>query len=301
MFVIRGPIQLPVGTGFPNAIVGDPNGRPVMISPTAMAYTDANGVARQVTLSSQAPADVTVNNTTITGKDINGSFQIKANNVTIQQCRVTGDTFWVIGIGPTAGNWIIQDCLLDGNGSDGAGGGSSGIYHPNGGNGVGGQALRNNMINMENGFADVDSHDVIKDNYIHQLVAAGSPHYDPIQMFACDGASIIHNTLDNENTEASNINATPNTSSAISNLTINNNLMLMTQLFNSLLIDQSQGSGNFSANFNNNVIQANATLSGSGAGGQGYSRAISGVGTFSFTHSGNVDYVTRQNIDGLIP
>src|SRR6202000_2775082 len=67
---------------------------------------------------------------------------------------------------------------------------------------------------------------VIQDNYIHNLLASGSPHYDGIQI---DGGvsniSIEHNTVINNNSSVSAI-MIDNYWGPISNISVDNNLLV---------------------------------------------------------------------------
>lgn len=151
----------------------------------------------------------------IRGLDIRGTLTVKTPGVTIENCRITTGNSWDWYVILTAGDTVIQDCTING-GNVNAG--------QNGINGSG-KFLRNNIFNTENGIAP-GSNTLIQDNYIHDLMAPGSPHYDGIQI---DGGqsdvSIQHNTIVNQwpQTSAVMIN---NWAGPISNIAIDGNLLV---------------------------------------------------------------------------
>jgi hypothetical protein len=110
---------------------------------------------------------------------------------------------------------VIRDCEING------------IGNTSGNNGINGQGTftGNNIYNVENGI-NLTGSAVIQDNYIHDLKAAGSPHYDGIQI---DGAvsniTIEHNTVINNNGSVAAI-MIDNYWGPISNISVDNNLLV---------------------------------------------------------------------------
>jgi Right handed beta helix region len=151
----------------------------------------------------------------ISGLDIEGVVTVKAPGVTIQNCRITANHPWNWYVVLTAGDTIIQDCTING------GNINEGQNAINGG----GKFLRNNIFNTENAIAP-GSNTTIQDNYIHDLKAPGSPHYDGIQI---DGGqsdiSIHHNTIINPWTQTSAV-MIDNWAGPIRNIDIHDNLLI---------------------------------------------------------------------------
>src|SRR5262245_30715415 len=109
-------------TGFPDATTtGVPAGT------TLTAYT--------------GPMTINTPGTVIDGKTINGGLIINADNVTIQNCKITYNTWW--GIQASGGNITIQDCDIIGPGFGGDS--NAGIVGT-------GTFLRNDISMSENGI-----------------------------------------------------------------------------------------------------------------------------------------------------
>jgi hypothetical protein len=271
---------------FPNAIVGDPNGRPVMISASVMAYTDANHVPQQVTLTPSGTLTVSTPGTTVQLLNFSDQLKLDAANITVKQCALQFSGAIQIFMTPNAVNCVIEDCFIDGQGI----GGGNAIFSESNGASNGSQYLRNNITRIENGVDPGDG-DLIQDNYIHDLLSDGSPHYDGIQINGGSNITIRHNTVQNPFGFTSNINLS--NSAPITNILCDNNQLLGPSLQFQFYMDGSFTSGSLTANWTNNVIQL--------APGQGYDFIRPGTASpFSFTHSGNTDYNTGVNIDGLL-
>ena len=153
---------------------------------------------------------------TVEDLDIDGTVIIDANNVTLQNCKITSDEVWVVRIIDGHTGVIVQDCEIDGTGT---GEGSHGILGT-------GTFSRNNIYGVENGITvQSGGPTLIEDNYIHDLLAAGAPHYDGIQM---DGSisdvTIRHNTVVNTFTQTSAI-MIDNYFGSISDIVVDNNYL----------------------------------------------------------------------------
>ena len=125
-----------------------------------------------VTLTPQSGGlTVTTAGTVVDSLDIQGMLYIRASNVTVKRSRVTVAGFAQIRIDAGLTGVVVEDTEVNGvgTGNDGC----YGIWGP-------GTFLRNNIYNIENGIVP-SSNSVVQDNYIHDLLASGSPHYDPIQ------------------------------------------------------------------------------------------------------------------------
>ena len=157
---------------------------PVLSSYPSAANTGApNGTA----FKTSGAMTITTGGTVIDGYDINGVLEINASNVTIKNSRIRNSGYWVIRVSENASNVTVMNSTIDGMGT---GENSMGIL----GNIT--LAQGNNIFGVENGITP-NSNATIVDNYIHDLKAAGAPHYDGIQI---DGGQknvvIRHNTID---------------------------------------------------------------------------------------------------------
>ncbi|MBW4656729.1 MAG: M10 family metallopeptidase C-terminal domain-containing protein [Kaiparowitsia implicata GSE-PSE-MK54-09C] len=176
------------------------------------------GVPDGVTLLPSGSIIVTKPGTVISGLDIKGNIYIDADNVTVENCRITSSAYSVVQIKTGSTGVVIQDCEINGVGSNNEG--SHGI------NGVG-TFLRNDIYNVENGInVGAGSGTVIEGNYIHDLKASGSPHYDGIQI---DGGQsdirIDHNTIINPHGQTAAI-MIDNYFGPVSNVVVNDNLLV---------------------------------------------------------------------------
>ncbi len=184
---------------------------------TLPGFPDASntGVKAGVTLKSSGSITVNTPGTVISGLDIKGMLIINAPNVTVENCRITADGWAVVKIKDGVSGTIIRDCEINGTGSNNDG--QQGIWGS-------GTFLRNDIFNVENGITlDGGAPTVIQDNYIHNLKASGSPHYDGIQMDGgISNVVISHNTIFNSWGAAGAI-MMDNDFGPISNIKIENN------------------------------------------------------------------------------
>ncbi|MFB6420739.1 MULTISPECIES: right-handed parallel beta-helix repeat-containing protein [Bradyrhizobium] len=154
---------------------------------------------------------------TISGLDIEGRVHIKAPNVTLIDSKVTSGSFYIVRIEPGVTGAVIQNCEINGVGS-----GNDGSY------GIVGQGtfIANNIYNVENGIGVSGSDTLIQDNYIHDLVASGSPHYDGISIDGGNANIVIrHNTVINTHTQTSAV-MIDNYFGPISNIQVDDNLLM---------------------------------------------------------------------------
>jgi hypothetical protein len=152
----------------------------------------------------------------ISGLDIQGTVFIEAPNVTLEDCQITSASYWVVEI--TGGNdgVTVQNCTINGVGT---GEGSSGIEGT-------GTFLNNNIYNVENGITLDGGDTLIQGNYIHDLLASGSPHYDGIQIDGdVSNVTISGNTVINPWTQTSAV-MIDNYFGPISNIFVDNNLLV---------------------------------------------------------------------------
>lgn len=177
------------------------------------------GVPAGVTLTASGDVIIDKPGTVISGLDIRGSVYINADNVTVENCKITSGGWAVVKVKSGVTGAVVQDCTIDGTGHSPDGTGNEGILGQ-------GTFLRNNISNVENGITIVGNNSVIQDNYIHDLNAGGSPHYDGIQI---DGGvsniEISHNTIINQRGWTSAI-MIDNYFGSVSNVAVNNNLLV---------------------------------------------------------------------------
>ncbi|MCK1607130.1 right-handed parallel beta-helix repeat-containing protein [Bradyrhizobium sp. 166] len=150
----------------------------------------------------------------IEGLDIKGGVVIDAPNVTLRNCRITYDGFYVVLIKGGVTGTVIQNCEIDNLGS--------------GGQCIAGQGsfLRNNIRNCADGIAVGGNNTVIEENYIHDMRGTSASHFDGIQ---ADGnfshLTIRRNTIINENTQTSAV-MVDNYAGPIDDVLIENNLLI---------------------------------------------------------------------------
>jgi large repetitive protein len=179
------------------------------------------GTSKGIVLTS-VRGDVTITKagTIYEGKDVKGTIWVRADNVTIQNCRVTSNADYGIECSERKGV-VIQDCTIigsDGNGNNNQVGGADGI---NGG----GQFLRNNISGFENGITLIEVGGQVvtaQDNYIHDLGGNPDAHVDGIQT-AGSNMLIKHNAILSWDTSCVFIK---NDWGPVDNITVDGNLLL---------------------------------------------------------------------------
>jgi len=151
----------------------------------------------------------------LSGLDIHGMVTVKAPNVTIVNCRITAASFSVVQIPANVTGTTVKTSEIDGVGHDNAGS-----------NGINGQGtfVGNNIHHVENGV-NVTGPSLIRDNYIHDLRASGTPHYDGIQIDGGHEVAILHNTIINDHAQTSAV-MIDNYFSAVSNIRVDGNVLV---------------------------------------------------------------------------
>ncbi|MDB5562112.1 MAG: hypothetical protein JWN11_1530 [Hyphomicrobiales bacterium] len=181
------------------------------------ANASSTGVPAGVTLLPSGGLQINTAGVTIKGLNISGPVYINADNVTLQDCKVTSNNYAVVSVKAGVSGAVVQDCEINGvgTGNDGS-------------NGISGQGsfLRNNIYNVENGINLNGANSVVQDNYIHDLKASGSPHYDGIQVDGgVSNASITHNTVINDYGQTSAV-MIDNYFGPISNVKVDSNVLV---------------------------------------------------------------------------
>ena len=127
--------------------------------------------------------------TVVQDKDIRGIVRIDANNCKLINCKISGAVAYLVKINQSVTGTVIENCTIDGMGT---GTGSNGIQGT-------GTVTKCNIYNIENSFAvDGGGPVLIQDCCIHHLKAAGSPHYDGIQIQFGKNITIKHNVVIND-------------------------------------------------------------------------------------------------------
>jgi hypothetical protein len=184
---------------------------------TAWPDSTNTGVPAGTTLTPSGGMTISTAGTTVSGKDISGTVTISASNVTLRNCKVRSGSYWVIQI--TGGTGVVVDhCTIDGMGT----GGQQGSVGINGGDGA--TFTANNIFNVEDGIHP-RSGCTMRDNYIHDLAAPGSPHYDGIQIDNnISNVTVTHNSVINGHNQTSAV-MIDNWNGPTSNVTVDNNLL----------------------------------------------------------------------------
>src|SRR5690606_4096188 len=115
---------------------------------------------------------VTKAGTVLSGLDIRGSVYIQANNVTIENSKITSSGFAVINVKEGFTGTVIKDNEINGLGISG-----KGILG-------GGTFLRNDIYNVVDGIDVNQNNTHIEGNYIHNLIGDATAHYDGINIDA---------------------------------------------------------------------------------------------------------------------
>ncbi|WP_141937364.1 Ig-like domain-containing protein [Bradyrhizobium sp. UNPA324] len=188
------------------------------LATTTTGWPDSSntGVPAGVTLTPSGDLVITQPGTVISGLNITGTVYIDAANVTIENCKITAASFAVVQIAQGVTGAVVQNCEINGVGSNN-----------DGSNGISGQGtfIGNNIYNVENGI-NVQGSSIIKDNYIHDLNASGAPHYDGIQIDGgVSNVTISHNTVINDYSQTSAV-MVDNYFGPISNVSVDNNLLV---------------------------------------------------------------------------
>jgi hypothetical protein len=190
------------------------NVRVVAAYPTA----STTGVPPGVELTPSGSITISTAGAVVSGLDISGTVNINANDVTLKNSRIRSNAFYVVRVQAGRSGVVIQDSEIDGVGTDNAG--NHGI--------AGGPATvrRCNIHHVENGITPQSGGWLIEDNYIHTLLASGSPHYDGIQI---DGGisniTIRHNTVINQHNQTAAV-MIDNYFGPISNIVVDNNRLV---------------------------------------------------------------------------
>ena len=213
------PLALVASTTPPTTTDVEPPPSPTGVAPSPVGvFPDASntGVPAGVTLRSSGAVTVTTAGTVIDGLDIQGNVYINASNVTLKRSRVTSGAFYAIQVASGRTGVVIEDVEVNGTGKSS---GNCGIAGP-------ATVTRANIYGVENGVVPYAG-SVVRDSYIHHLVAPGSPHYDGIQIDGGHSNILIqHNTINMaEHTQTAAV-MTDNYFGPTNNITVTGNRLL---------------------------------------------------------------------------
>jgi hypothetical protein len=138
---------------------------------SSIATRATTGVPSGTRLTAARGMTITKDGTVVSAKDVSGGIWIDADDVTIRSSRVTGTGFAVIQVKDGSRNVRIQDVEIDGQGAQA---GSMGVIGP-------AAVTRADISGVENGLTP-GSGSQLRNNWVHDLDAPGSPHYDGIQI-----------------------------------------------------------------------------------------------------------------------
>ncbi|KQT91973.1 hypothetical protein ASG49_08245 [Marmoricola sp. Leaf446] len=141
---------------------------------TALGGPTTTGVPAGTTLEPSGSIVVDTPGQVVRGLEVRGVVTIEASDVTVEDTRVIADGYFAITVADDVDGVVIRDSEIDGRGRSGSAG-SAGI--------VGGSPLleRLDIHGVENGVVP-GSGTVLRQSWVHDLVAPGDPHYDGVQM-----------------------------------------------------------------------------------------------------------------------
>ncbi len=127
------------------------------------------------------------NNDVLENRNVSGTIEINGNDVTIRNCKLVFNSYYGI-IWYSGTNLLIEDCEIDGRGS----------------NGMVGMAVGNATVRRCNIYGMVIASHIwgttlYRDNYIHDLAEASSDpdqrHFDGIALHGGTGSQFLHNAF----------------------------------------------------------------------------------------------------------
>ncbi|MDB5536677.1 MAG: hypothetical protein JWP26_1619 [Devosia sp.] len=171
------------------------------------------GVPDGVKLLPSGDIVVTKAGTVISGLNITGSVYIDADNVTIQNCKISSSNFAVVQIRDGSDGAIVKNCEINGLNSGGQGITGYGTF------------VGNDIYGVGDGINVTGDHVLIQDNYIHDLGGTADSHFDGIQI---DGGvtdiRIEHNSVINDHGQTAAV-MIDDYFGHTSNVVVNNNLL----------------------------------------------------------------------------
>ncbi|MBZ6077858.1 right-handed parallel beta-helix repeat-containing protein, partial [Microvirga puerhi] len=155
-----------------------------MTFPTA----STTGLPAGVTLTASGDIVVTKAGTVLSNLDVHGQIWVRAENVTIQNCKITSSDYYGVRIDQGLKGVTVKNCDIDGTGQVLNGIGGAGTF------------LNNNIHGCENGInVEGNVATKIEGNYIHNFLNSEGGHFDGIQIFGGNSnVEVVHNTIIND-------------------------------------------------------------------------------------------------------
>lgn len=177
---------------------------PLRSPPSGFPDATNTGVADGLTLTPSGSLSLTTPGQVVSDLNIFGTVQISADNVTLQRCRISASSYWVVSIDGGVAGATIQDCEIDG--QNGKTDGATMIYIGN--TGTSGptprlRILRCNIHGGCNGLSIGYGPVLVKDSYIHDLATSGRGHINGIQY---NGGAIFDGVIDIDHNRIENAN-----------------------------------------------------------------------------------------------
>ncbi|WP_222857289.1 hypothetical protein [Rhizobium herbae] len=153
---------------------------------------------------------ITEDNAVISNMDITGDIVIDADNVTLNNIKLTSTGAWsAVNVMDGATGFTLQNSEIDGKGLS-----QNGVYGH-------GTFVGNDIYGVENGIT-VSGPSDIRDNYIHNFLGTAEAHYDGIEVNAGHDIDIVHNTVVVDHGQTSAV-MLDNYFGGLSNITVENN------------------------------------------------------------------------------
>lgn len=246
------------------------------IGPIGGGPSTANDASQSLDLDSSGGITASTPGQIISGLKCSGAIIITANNVTIRQCAIASNATACIDINPGVTGTLIEDCFIDGLGTQ---------TFPNGGFNIRQQGngslttRRCQMVRSGNAWNITGlGPSLLVDNYAWNMQSGGGPHYDQLQ---ADGGlsnlTVSHNTLVNEQSQTS-VTMIDNGFGPVSNVSIDNNRLI---------------GGGYTSYFDQTFQPFSNALS-----GVSYTNNRIGIGAFGYLYCGMVQPTTfTGNVD----
>ncbi len=185
-------------------------------NPHLCGFPDATntGVPAGTTLTNSGSISVTTNGAVVNAKNVSGTIEVHASNVTIKDTKITTGSIYPIRLFSGFSNLTIEDTEING---------QSGCLRAEEPDGNIVKMIRINAHGCEDGV-QMGGTDTLQDSYIHDLRYTSSSHNDGVQQNGGSGDVVHHNTIIQKRDQTSPINFTTDFGK-ISNITIDNNLL----------------------------------------------------------------------------
>ena len=161
---------------------------PTSTSSSGFPSSATTGVPAGTSLSAYTgPSRITTAGTVIENKLITTPLVLtsSAHNVTIRNCRIAANGYWLVLNDEGATNLQITDSELDGQNNTSNDAAVAGRNYT---------LTRVNIHNTVDGLK-LGSNVTVRDSYIHDLVVSGDSHNDGMQSLGADDVLIEHNTI----------------------------------------------------------------------------------------------------------